>query len=285
MLMNKQAEWDLIIKPKNKWHQIDIASLLKYKDLLFLLVKRDFVSAYKQTILGPIWFLVQPILTTITFTIIFGNLAKISTDGVPPVLFYMSGITLWTYFAECLNKTSTTFIANASIFGKVYFPRLIMPLSVLVSSMLKLGVQFLLFILVWLYFLNTNNSFSPNWQYFWLLPILVLLMAFLGLGFGLLISSLTTKYRDLTFLIGFGIQLLMYASPIVYPLSIVSDDLKFYLLLNPITPIIECFKFVFLGNAYFNWYYLLYSLTFSLILLFVSIVVFYKVEKSFMDTV
>lgn len=277
--------WDLTIKPKNKWYQIDLYAVWKYRDLLFLLVKRDFVSAYKQTILGPIWFLVQPILTTITFTIIFGNLAKISTDGVPPVLFYMAGITLWTYFSECLNKTSTTFIANASIFGKVYFPRLIMPLSVLVSSMLKLGVQFMLFVLVWIFYLNTNNSFTPNWQYLWLLPFLVLLMAFLGLGFGLLISSMTTKYRDLTFLVGFGIQLLMYASPIVYPLSIVSENVRFYLLLNPITPIIESFKFIFLGNAFFSWGSLLYSLSFAVVLLIISIIVFYKVEKSFMDTV
>jgi len=284
-MQENEEYWDLIIKPKGKWYQVDLGAIWLYRDLLMLLVRRDFISVYKQTILGPVWFFIQPVITTITFTIIFGSLAKISTDGVPPMLFYLSGITLWTYFADCLNKTSNTFVANAAVFGKVYFPRLIVPLSVLISNLIKLLIQFVLFLSVWTFYLLQDNSFTPNWGLIWLLPILVIMMAGLGLGFGILISSLTTKYRDFTFLIGFGVQLMMYASPVVYPMSIVPEKYKFWLLLNPVTSIIEAFKYLFLGHGYFNWTTLGFSATFMLLLLALAILVFNKVEKSFMDTV
>ena len=283
--MTEEENWDLIIKPKNKWYKIDIASIWKYSDLLMLLVRRDFISVYKQTILGPIWFFIQPLITTLIFTVIFGNLAKISTAGIPAILFYMSGITLWTYFADCLNKTSNTFIANAGVFGKVYFPRLIVPLSVLISNLIKLGIQILLFLIIWIYYLSKNDVINPQWTLIWLFPILIVIMAGLGLGFGILISSLTTKYRDFTFLIGFGVQLLMYASPIVYPMAIVPEKWKFWILLNPVSSIIETFKFIFMGNGYFSWHSLMYSLTFMIVLIIVSVIVFNKVEKTFMDTV
>jgi lipopolysaccharide transport system permease protein len=282
---NTNAEdWDLIIKPKSSLFNIELKQLWRYRDLLFLFVKRDFVSVYKQTILGPLWLFIQPILTTLTFTIIFTHVAKIGTNGIPPILFYISGITLWTYFSDCLNKTSSTFIANAGIFGKVYFPRLIVPLSVLISNLVKLGIQFLLFISIWIYYLVTIDSIHPNACLF-LVPVLIIIMAGLGMGFGIIISALTTKYRDLTFLVGFGVQLMMYASPIVYPLSIVSDEYKYLLLLNPVTPIIEAFKYSFVGSGFFSWGYLLYSLTFMIILLTIGVVTFNRVEKSFMDTV
>ncbi len=281
----KESHWDLIIKPRNKWHQIDIAAIWRYRDLLMLLVRRDFVSVYKQTILGPIWFFVQPIITTLTFTVVFGSLAKISTDGIPPFLFYLAGITLWTYFSDCLSKTSNTFVANAGVFGKVYFPRLIVPISVLISNLIKLAIQFVLFLCAWLYFYLGHDDLQPAFHLLWLIPILILLMAGLGLGFGILISSLTTKYRDFTFLIGFGIQLMMYASPIVYPINIVPQKYQMLLLLNPITSIIESFKYIFLGQGYFDWLWLGYSFGFMVILCLISIIIFTKVERSFMDTV
>ncbi|MEO8760683.1 MAG: ABC transporter permease, partial [Bacteroidia bacterium] len=246
--MTQQEEhWDLVIKPQNKWYQIDLAAIWRYRDLLMLLVRRDFVSVYKQTILGPIWFFIQPVITSLTFTFIFGDIAKISTDGMPAILFYMAGITLWTYFADCLNKTSTTFVANASVFGKVYFPRLIMPLSVLVSNLIKLGIQVLIFVSIWVYFLATSDKIHPQWEYMFMVPVLIFMMAGLGLGLGILISSLTTKYRDLTFLIGFGVQLLMYGSSVIIPVSsITNPHIKTLMLFNPLTSIIEAFKFIFL---------------------------------------
>lgn len=284
--MHKEEHWDLVIKPQNKWYQIDVAAIWRYRDLLMLLVRRDFVSVYKQTILGPLWFLIQPIITSLTFTLIFGDIAKISTDGMPGILFYMAGITLWTYFADCLNKTSTTFISNAGVFGKVYFPRLIMPISVLVSNLIKLGIQVIIFISIWVYFLVTSNVIHPQWQYMWLLPVLIFMMAGLGLGFGILISSLTTKYRDLTFLVGFGVQLLMYGSSVIIPVSsITNEKIKMLMLLNPLTSIIEAFKFIFLGSGYFSGTWLIYGFGFMLLIVTLSVLIFNKVEKSFMDTV
>lgn len=284
--MNSTEEhWDLIIKPRNKWYQLDLAAIWRYRDLLMLLVRRDFVSVYKQTILGPIWFFVQPILTTLTFTVIFGNLAKVSTDGIPPVLFYTAGTILWNYFSECLTRTSSTFTANASVFGKVYFPRLVVPLSVLISNLVKLAIQFALFVMIWLYYFSQSNQIQPNWAYLPLLPVLILLMAGLGLGFGIFISSLTTKYRDFTFLITFGVQLMMYASPVVYPISIVPEKYKTILLLNPVSSIIEAFKYIFVGQGYFSWNAIGYSTLFMVLLLMVSVIIFNKVEKTFMDTV
>jgi lipopolysaccharide transport system permease protein len=281
---NSEENWDLIIKPKSSILKIEFKELWKYRDLLFLFVKRDFVSVYKQTILGPFWIFIQPIITTCMFIIIFGNIAKISTDDIPPPLFYLSGITLWVYFSDCLSKTSNTFVANSGIFGKVYFPRLIIPLSILLSNLIKLGIQLILFVIVWLYFMQTENMIHPN-SYLLLVPVLIVIAAGLGLGFGVIISSLTTKYRDLTFLVGFGIQLLMYATPIVYPLSIVSEKYRFILLLNPVASIIEAFKYSFLGVGFFSWAYLLYSFSFMLVILVLGIILFNKIEKSFIDTI
>ena len=283
--MQQKQEWDLIIKPQNKWNDLDLAALWRYRDLLMLLVRRDFVAVYKQTILGPLWLFIQPVLTSLTFTFIFGGLAKISTDANPPILFYMAGITLWTYFADCLNKTSNTFIANAGVFGKVYFPRLIIPLSVLISNLIKLGIQLFIFLLIWFYYLTTTTSINPQWQYMWLVPVLIFMMAGLGLGFGVLISSLTTKYRDLTFLVGFGVQLMMYASSIVLPISSMPPKVKAIMLFNPLTSIIEAFKFIFLGSGSFESLWLVYGFGFMTILLAIAVIVFNKVEKSFMDTV
>lgn len=285
--MNETTEiehWDLVIQPKSKWYDLRLREILRYKDLLFLFVRRDFVALYKQTILGPLWFFIQPIITSLTFTVIFGNLAKISTDGLPQILFYMCGVTLWTYFSDTLTKTADTFTANANIFGKVYFPRMIVPLSVVVSNLIKLGVQFLLFVVTWIFYLITTDNIHPNIAIF-LMPVLVIIMGFLGLSLGIIISSLTTKYRDLKFLVVFGVQLMMYASPIVYPLSIVPEKYKWIILANPITSIIEAFKYAFLGVGEFNWYYLGYSATCTVVLFLIGLVIFHKVEKSFMDTV
>jgi lipopolysaccharide transport system permease protein len=247
-------------------------------------VKRDFVSIYKQTILGPLWFFLQPIITAITFTVIFGNLAKISTDGLPQILFYMCGITLWNYFADTLTKTADTFSSNVNIFGKVYFPRMIVPLSVVVSNLIKLAIQFLLFLGIWIYYLIQTDLIHPN-KMLVLIPFLIILIGFMALSFGIIISSLTTKYRDLKFLVTFGIQLMMYASPIVYPLSIVPEKYKWIIVANPVTSIIETFKYAFLGVGEFSWLYLGYSTLFTIVLFMIGLVIFHRVEKSFMDTV
>ena len=282
--MHQQTHWDLTINPHSKWYDLRIKEIFKYKDLLFLFVKRDFVSIYKQTILGPLWFFLQPIITAITFTVIFGNLAKISTDGLPQILFYMCGITLWNYFADTLTKTSDTFSSNANIFGKVYFPRMIVPLSVVVSNLIKLAIQFLLFLGIWIYYLIQSDLIHPN-KMLVLIPFLIILIGFMALSFGIIISSLTTKYRDLKFLVTFGIQLMMYASPIVYPLSIVPEKYKWIIVANPVTSIIETFKYAFLGVGEFSWLYLVYSTLFTIILFMIGLVIFHRVEKSFMDTV
>ena len=282
--MHQQTHWDLTINPHSKWYDLRIKEIFKYKDLLFLFVKRDFVSIYKQTILGPLWFFLQPIITAITFTVIFGNLAKISTDGLPQILFYMCGITLWNYFADTLTKTADTFSSNANIFGKVYFPRMIAPLSVVVSNLIKLGIQFLLFLGIWIYYLIQSDLIHPN-KMLVLIPFLIILIGFMALSFGIIISSLTTKYRDLKFLVTFGIQLMMYASPIVYPLSIVPEKYKWIIVANPVTSIIETFKYAFLGVGEFSWLYLGYSTLFTIILFMIGLVIFHRVEKSFMDTV
>lgn len=282
--MQKEEHWDLTIKPQTHWYDLRIKEIFKYKDLLFLFVKRDFISIYKQTILGPLWFFIQPIITAITFTVIFGNLAKISTDGLPQILFYMCGITLWNYFADTLTKTADTFSSNVNIFGKVYFPRMIVPLSVVVSNLIKLGIQFLLFLCIWIYYLIQSDLIHPN-KMLVLIPYLIILIGFMALSFGIIISSLTTKYRDLKFLVTFGIQLMMYASPIVYPLSIVPEKYKWIIIANPVTSIIESFKYAFLGVGEFNWFYLGYSTLFTIVLFMIGLVIFHRVEKSFMDTV
>ena len=277
-------KWDREITPKKSLFDLNLNQIWKFKDLLFLFVWRDFVSVYKQTILGPLWFFIQPILTSITFTIIFGNFAQISTDGMPKIIFYMAGITMWNYFADCLNKTSNTFVANQGLFGKVYFPRLIVPLSVIVTNLLKFGIQIFLFMGFWTYYYMMSDTLEPNW-YILIFPLLVLIMAALGLGFGMVISALTTKYRDLTFLIGFGVQLLMYGSPVIYPLSTVPEKYQWIIKLNPMTSIIDTFKHAFMGTGSFDGYNLLYSGIFAVCILFLGLVVFNKVEKSFIDTV
>lgn len=277
--------WDLEIEPDSGLFDINWRELWQYRDLIALFVRRDIVSTYKQTILGPIWFFVQPILTTLTYVVIFGNVAGISTGGVPKVLFYLAGITLWNYFQECLMKTSDTFILNQNLFGKVYFPRLAVPISIVVSNLFKFCIQLSLFLVAWVYYLaQAESPIQPN-ATLALLPLYLLLMSGLGFSFGVLISSLTTKYRDLRFLIQFGVQLLMYGTPIVYPLEIVPDKYRLLMLANPITSVVEAFKYSFLGQGYFSWAGLAYSFCFMLVCLLLSIVVFNRVEKTFMDTV
>jgi lipopolysaccharide transport system permease protein len=281
-------EWDLEIKPQSHLLDINLKEVWKYRDLLWMFVKRDFTAQYKQTILGPLWHFIQPLFTTIVFLVVFTNIAKISTDGVPPVLFYMSGITIWNYFSSCLNATSNTFVANAGIFGKVYFPRLVIPLSTVMSNIVKFGIQFLLLLaaMLWYRLSSTSLNLSQPLSTFILIPAIILIMAGLGLGLGIIISSMTTKYRDLTVLIGFAVQLLMYATPVVYPLStITSDKLRFWITLNPLTPLVEAFRYAMLGVGSFDTASFGYSIGFMVITLFIGLLIFSKVEKTFMDTV
>jgi lipopolysaccharide transport system permease protein len=277
-------EWDLVIEPQSSLFELHLKDVWRYRDLLWLLVKRDFVSFYKQTILGPLWFFIQPLFTTIIFTFIFGNLAGLSTDGLPQPLFYMAGITAWNYFADCLTKTSTVFRDNANIFGKVYFPRLIMPLSIVVSNLVRFGVQFLLFALMMVYYYFSGANFHIQMAVV-LFPILVLLMALLGLGLGLIITALTTKYRDLAFLITFGVQLMMYATTVIYPLSAAPEKYKWLIELNPMTGIIEAFRNGFLGQGMLTLQSLGYSIMVTLCSVVIGVVIFNKTEKTFVDTV
>lgn len=283
-LIAEQEQWTEEITPIHSVFDLRIGELWRYRDLLVMFVKRDFVATYKQTILGPIWFFIQPLLTTVTFMVIFGNIAKISTDGLPQMVFYMAGITLWNYFSECLNKTATVFKDNANIFGKVYFPRLIMPLSIVVSNLVRFGIQFTLFLAVWAWYLIKGAQLAPN-MYLLLTPYLIFLMAIIGLGAGMLISALTTKYRDLIFLLTFGVQLLMYATPVIYPMSNLPAKYALFIKANPLSAIVETFRFGFTGSGLFSWYSLAYSSVFAFVLLLFGTLVFNKVEKSFMDTV
>jgi lipopolysaccharide transport system permease protein len=282
--MSENNNYTFVIKPKRTLWEIDLKEIWRYRDLLFLLVKRDFISVYKQTILGPVWFFIQPLLITITFTIIFGQVAKISTGGAPEILFYLTGITFWNYFSSCLTSTSNTFVSNASVFGKVYFPRLIVPLSVIISNLMKLGIQLLLLIMVWVYYIVSSDVVHPQIELL-LMPFYLLVFALMGLGFGLIFSALTTKYRDLTFLIAFGVQLLMYASAVIFPASVVPVDKQWILFLNPLVSLMEAIKFSFLGQGVFSWFYLAYSAIFTSIVLVIGVLVFNKVEKGFIDTV
>lgn len=276
--------WTEEIKAESSLFAINFREIWHYRDLLFMLVKRDFITFYKQTILGPLWFIVQPLLTTLIFVVLFGNIAKLSTDGIPQLAFYLAGITIWNYFSESLTKTSSVFTANASIFGKVYFPRLIMPLSIVASSLLKFAVQFALFILVVLYYSLVAQSIQPN---LWILftPVLILLMALFALGVGMIFSSLTTKYKDLTFLLAFGIQLFMYITPVVYPSSALPEKFQILAKINPLSSIFECFRYAYLGTGTFTIADLLISTLVIVFLFFAGVLVFNKVEKSFMDTV
>jgi len=283
--MSNNKDWDLIVKPKSSWFEFNFKEICRYRDLLFMFVKRDIVSTYKQTILGPLWFFIQPILTALTFTIIFGNIANLSTDDKPKFLFYLAGTTCWNYFADCLNSTSGTFINNAGIFGKVYFPRLISPLSVVISSVLKFLIQFLLFIGVFIVMYFNDANLQPN-KLMLLIPFLVLLMGVMGLGLGIIVSSFTTKYRDLRFLISFGIQLFMYITPVILPLSQFKGLMKKVVEANPMTPIIETFKAAFLGvPKEYSINGLFYTTIFTVVVFCLAILIFNKVEKSFMDTV
>jgi lipopolysaccharide transport system permease protein len=249
-----------------------------------LFVRRDFVSQYKQTILGPLWFIIQPLLTTLTFTLIFGNIAKLSTDGLPKILFYLSGVTAWNYFADCLTKTSETFNANANIFGKVYFPRLAVPVSIVISNLIRFGIQLVLFFGFYFYFLARGTAIHST-QVLWLMPLLVLLMAALGLGTGIIVSSMTTRYRDLRFLVQFGVQLLMYTTPVIYPLSRIPEEYRWIMLANPMTPVIETFRYAVLGTGTFNWGHLGISAAAAALILAIGVLLFNHVEKTFMDTV
>ncbi len=282
--MSITMDYKTVIKPKNSLFDIDFKELWQYRDLFSMFVKRDIITQYKQTILGPLWFFIQPAITTIMYMVVFGGIAKIPTDGLPQPLFYLAGIVCWQYFADCLNKTSSTFVSNQGIFGKVYFPRLIIPLSNVVSGLLRMGIQFAMFLIVYVYFLFQGVGVAPT-IYIFLLPLLVVMLAGLSLGFGILISSMTTKYRDLTLLFGFIVQLWMYVTPIIYPLSTMSPKHQWIMALNPITSIVETFKFGTMGVGTFSWGQLAYSFSFMVLLLGVGIVVFNKVQRSFMDTV
>ncbi|HTB53344.1 MAG TPA: ABC transporter permease [Ferruginibacter sp.] len=277
-------QWDMIIKPQGHLFDLKLKDVWYYRDLLFLLVRRDFVSFYKQTILGPLWFFIQPFFTTITYTFIFGNLAHISTQDIPAPLFYMAGITAWNYFSDCLIKTSTVFKDNSDVFGKVYFPRLIMPLSVVLSNLIKFAVQMLMFFLMMSFYAYKGGTFHVT-IYALLFPLLVIQMALLGLGSGMIISSLTTKYRDLAFLITFGVQLLMYSTTVVYPLSAAPEKYRWLIALNPLTPIIEAFRYGFLGRGSFTWISLGMSGLVTLCVAGFGIIIFNKVERNFIDTV
>jgi len=284
MLDKPKQTWTLVVTPESEWFELNLSQIWRYRDLLLLFLKRDIVTIYKQTILGPLWFLIQPILTTLIFTVIFGNIAKISTEGMPPLLFYFSGIILWNYFADCIRKTSDTFKKNENIFGKVYFPRVIVPLSIIFSNLIKFLIQFLLFICIIIYFFYNGVSVNINYSIL-LLPVLIFITAILSLGCGMILSSLTTKYRDLNFLIGFGIQLAMYATPVIYPLSEAPLKYRVFILANPMSATIETFRYIFLGAGSFNIMNLSYSLFFSIVIFFLGLIIFNRTEKTFMDTV
>lgn len=276
--------WTQVIRPVTGWFDLHLADLWRYRDLVGLFVWRDFVSVYKQTILGPLWYLIQPLFTTLVFTVVFGKLAALPTDGLPQPLFYLTGLVAWQYFATCLTKTSNTFVGNAGIFGKVWFPRLTVPLSVVISNLIGFAIQLLLFAGFYLYYLAQGATIAPQGALL-LVPLLILQMAALGLGFGIIVSSLTTKYRDLTHLVGFGTQLWMYATPIVYPTSLVPERWQWAMALNPMAPVIEGFRYAFLGSGTFNSGAWAVSLLITVLVLFAGIVLFSRVEKSFMDTV
>lgn len=283
----QNKDYHMIIRPKRHAFDIDFKEIWQYRDLLVMFVKRDVVTIYKQTILGPIWFVLQPILTTAIYIVVFGNIAKIPTDGVPMMLFYLSGIVMWNYFSEAFNTTAKTFTENANIFGKVYFPRLIMPMSKVVSGLIKFAIQMVFFLAVYTYYMITGSeNVSPN-STLLLLPLYILIMAAMGLGAGIIFTSLTTKYRDLTFLLTFGVQLLMYATPVIYPISTLEEGSFLWkvIMANPLTPLLEGFKYAFLGQGYFSWLAIGYSTIFTTILLIIGVVVFHRTERNFIDTV
>lgn len=279
-----EENWTMVIRPQRAWWDLRLGDLWRYRDLVQLLVRRDFVAQYKQTILGPLWYIINPILSSVIFTVIFGNIAKLSTEGLPPFLFYTSGTTLWLYFSMCLTSTANTFTANAGIFGKVYFPRLAIPVSNVISNLISFALRFAMFLGFLLYFYLSGSEVRLTW---WaaFLPALLAIMAGLGLGFGIIVSSLTTKYRDLQQLVVFGVQLLMYATPVIYPLSTVPETWRWLLLANPVTPLVEVFRLGFLGVSSVEPIFLLYSFAFMLVTLLIGVFVFNRVENTFVDTV
>lgn len=282
---NTQKEF--IIRPTGKVFSLNLKEIWQYRDLVTMFIRRDIVTLYKQTILGPVWYFIQPVLTTAIFMFVFGGLAGIPTDGLPQPLFYLAGITLWNYFSETLTKTADTFIVNQHIFGKVWFPRLIVPVSITLTGLIKMGIQLLVFVAVYVFYACKGTSVSLN-AFAFLFPVLLILLAGLGLGFGILISALTTKYRDLRFLITFGVQLWMYATPVIYPLSVMEgrfEKYQWFIQANPLTSIVETFRFGFLGTGSFSWAGLAYSAVFTLVICLVGVLVFNKVERSFMDVV
>lgn len=280
----EEEEWDLEVTPERGLFELPLKDIWHFRDLLVLMVRRDVVSFYKQTILGPLWFFIQPVFTTLVFMFVFGNLAGLSTDGLPQFLFYLAGITAWNYFADCLIKTSTVFRDNVQLFGKVYFPRLVVPLSIVIGNLIRFGVQFLLFMCVWLYFYIQGTDIFLTSAVL-LFPLLIVLMAFLGLGLGLMITAMTTKYRDLAFLVNFGVQLLMYATTVIYPLSSAPEKYRHLVALNPMTGIIETFRYGFLGEGMFSWTLLGYSTLVAFGSMILGILIFNKTEQNFIDTV
>ena len=284
MQEEQKENWTEVIRPKSRLFDLRIEELWRYRDLVMMFVKRDFVANYKQTILGPLWFIIQPLLTTLTYVIIFGRVAGLSTDGIPMLVFYLSGITIWNYFSETLTKTATVFKDNSQMFGKVYFPRLTMPFSIVISNLVRFGIQLGLFLAIWGWYFYKTDTIHPN-IYVLLVPFLVILMGLLALGLGMIISALTTKYKDLIFLLTFGIQLLMFATPVIYPISSVPEKFQWIILANPMSSIIETFRYGFLGSGTFSWMHLAYSAGMTVVLLFIGTIVFNRVEKSFTDTI
>ncbi len=280
----EEGKWTMVIRPQRNWFDLRLGELWVSRDLISLFVWRDFVSVYKQTILGPLWYLIQPVLTTIMFTVVFGNIAKLPTDGLPPFLFYLTGTVIWSYFAACFTKTSNTFVHNASLFGKVYFPRLSVPVSILISNLVTFGIQLALLLAAMAWFGLRGSSVQPN-EWVLLTPLLLVMMAGLGLGFGIIVSSLTTRYRDLQQLVAFGVQLLMYATPVIYPVSAIPEKYRLIILANPMSPIIESFRFAFLGAGTVDALHLLYSGVITIAVLLIGALMFNRVERTFMDTV
>lgn len=277
-------EWDLVISPHKKWYDLQLTDVWSYRDLITMFVRRDFVSRYKQTILGPLWFLLQPLMTSLVFQVVFGNIAQLPTDGLPQLLFYMSGTVMWSYFSSCLNGTSQTFIGNAHLLGKVYFPRLVIPISIVISNLINFSIQLVFFlILAGIYLIRGAEIRFTAWAF--TLPLLVFLMAGLGLGLGIIVSSLTTKYRDLQNLVSFGVNLLMYLTPVIYPVSSIPQRWRFLADWNPVTPLIETFRMGFLGAGDTSWLRLGYSALCTVVILFIGIIIFNRVEKTFIDTV
>ena len=282
-----ENDWDIIIKPKQKGLNLNLKEVWRYKDLLYMYIHRDFVAAYKQTILGPLWFFIQPIFTTIIFMIVFGGIAKIPTDGLPPMLFYMAGQICWGYYSDCLGRSSGTFASNAGVFSKVYFPRLVVPIAGLVSAMLRMFIQLFMFFAFYAYFYFTGSDITIN-SVALLFPLLIFILAGIGFGMGIIISSITIKYRDLSILFSFAIGLLMYITPVIYPLSAIPaeyQDYKWIIQLNPLSSVLEAFRYGFLGSGSFSWYGLAYSFTFTIVISVIGILTFNKIERKFVDII